>query len=125
MNTIARHLLIIGEVSTDDDLSIQGRVDGHVIVREGTLTIDAGARVDADVRAPRVIVHGAVHGAISASERIDLGPTALVDGGLSADQITIAEGAQLNVAIDMGRRTIASRVAKYRAGRPAESGEAS
>lgn len=119
MTTIGRHLVINGEVSSDDDLTIEGSVHGYVSVREATLTIAAPARVQADVRAARVLVHGVVRGAISASERIELGPSSSVEGSLSAGQIAIAEGAQFNGYIDMSHRTIAARVADYRAGRAA------
>jgi cytoskeletal protein CcmA (bactofilin family) len=119
MNTIGRHLSIDGELSSDDDLTIEGCVSGLVIVREATLIIEATARLEADVRARRVIVLGNVHGAISATERIELGPSSSVEGSLSANQIAIAEGARFNGSIDMNRRTIAARVAEYRAGRAA------
>jgi cytoskeletal protein CcmA (bactofilin family) len=119
MTTIGRHLSIDGELSCDDDLTIEGCLTGVVIVRGATLIIEAPARVEADVRAARVVVHGEVHGAISATERIELGPSSSVEGSLSADQIAIAEGARFNGSIDMNRRTIAARVAEYRASRAA------
>ncbi len=117
MTTIGRHLVINGEVSSDEDLTIEGCVKGYVSVREATLTIEGPARVEADVRAARVLVRGDVRGAISASERIELGPSSTVEGSLSAGRIAMVEGAQFNGTIDMNRRTIAARVAEYRAGR--------
>jgi cytoskeletal protein CcmA (bactofilin family) len=117
MTTIQRHLVINGEVSCDDDLTIEGTVQGFVSVRDATVTIELPARVEADVRAARVLVHGDVRGAISASERIELGPSSTVEGSLSAGLIAMVEGAQFNGTIDMNRRTIAARVAEYRAGR--------
>jgi cytoskeletal protein CcmA (bactofilin family) len=115
MTTIGPHLAITGEVSCDDDLTIEGRVRGRVTVREGTVIIEASGCVEADVRATRVLVRGEVRGAITASERIELGPSSSVEGSLSADQIAIAEGAHVNASIDMGRRAIAAKVAEYRA----------
>jgi cytoskeletal protein CcmA (bactofilin family) len=121
MTIIGRHLVINGEVSCDDDLTIEGAVDGFVAVKEGTLTIEPTARVEADIRGARVVVRGYVRGAIAASERIELAPSARMTGSLSAGQIVIGEGAEFNGPIDMNRRTIAARVAEYRAGR-AETG---
>ena len=117
MIAIGPHLVVSGELSSDEDLTIEGVVGGFVSVRQGTLTIAPPARVEADVRAAQVIVRGYVHGAIAASERIELAPTARMDGSLSAPLITIAEGARFNGSIDMSHRTIAARVAEYRAGR--------
>lgn len=115
MTTIQRHLVITGELSSDEDLTIEGSIQGLVIVRGATLTIEAPARVEADVRAARVLVRGEVHGTISASERIELGPSSTVVGNLSADQVAIAAGAYFSGCVDMGRRAIAAKIAEYRA----------
>jgi cytoskeletal protein CcmA (bactofilin family) len=117
MSTIGPDVVISGELTSSRDLVIEGEVAGLVIVRGAALTIAPGARVEADLTAARVFVHGVVHGAIVAKERIELGPASSVDGSLSAEQISIAEGARFNGSIDMGRRTIKARVAEYRAGR--------
>lgn len=115
--TVGRQLVIDGQLSSGDDLTIEGIVTGFVSVPEATLTIEASARVEADVRAARVVIRGTCRGAIAATERIELGPSASVAGSLSAEQVTIAEGAYFNGSVDMNRRTIAARVAEYRAGR--------
>jgi cytoskeletal protein CcmA (bactofilin family) len=114
MITIGRHVAIKGEVSSDDDLAIEGSVQGSVTVRDALLVIEEPGRVDADVRAPRVIVHGAVRGTIAASERLELSSSASVAGSLSANLIAMADGARFNGRVDMGRRTIAARVSQYR-----------
>ena len=118
MTIIGRQLVVNGEVSCDDDLTIEGTVQGFVSARDGTVTIETPARVEADVRAARVLVRGDVRGAISASERIELGPSSTVEGSLSAGLIAMVEGAQFNGTIDMNRRTIAARVAEYRPAAP-------
>jgi cytoskeletal protein CcmA (bactofilin family) len=116
--TIGRQLVISGEIDCEHDLVVEGHVEGRITVRNATLTIAETADVDADLRAPSVIVHGRVRGAISAAERIELTSTAVVDGALSSGRIAIAEGAHFSGNLDMGRRTIAAKVAEYRAARP-------
>ena len=71
--------------------------------------------LDATIRAARVVVQGTVNGSISAGERIELAPSARVTGDLSATQVVIADGAQFNGRVDMARRTIAAKVAQYKA----------
>ena len=56
-----------------------------------------------------------MQGSISAGQRIELTPSAVVTGDLSATQVVIADGAQFNGRVDMGRRTIAAKVAQYKA----------
>jgi cytoskeletal protein CcmA (bactofilin family) len=119
MTTIGQSLSISGELSSDDDLLIEGRVAGQVVLRNATVTIARQATVDADIRSARVLVNGAVQGSIAASERIELGPTASVRGNLSANQVVLYEGATFNGRIDMDKRTIAARVAHYKAAQPA------
>ena len=115
MTTLGESLVITGEVTSDEDLVIAGRVNGSVIVRGGTLTIAEQARLRSDLRGHSVLVRGQVHGAVSASERIELDASADVTGSLSANRVVLADGARFQGAIDMGQRTIAAKVARYKA----------
>jgi cytoskeletal protein CcmA (bactofilin family) len=115
MTIIGASLVITGELTSEEDLAINGCVEGPVAVRGGTLTIGRQARVESDVRATRVVIHGGVTGAVSATERIELSASAVVAGSLSANRVVIEEGASFNGSIDMGQRTIAAKVAQYKA----------
>ena len=115
MVTIGRQLIISGEIDCEHDLEVEGKVEGRITVRGATLTIAEVADVDADLRAPHVIVLGRVRGAISASDRIEIAASAIVEGSLSSGKISIAEGAHFSGSLDMGRKTIAAKVAEYRA----------
>ena len=115
MATIAAPFHIVGELSSDEDLTIEGRVEGHIHVPNASVTIGDQAHVEADIRGKRVEIRGTVRGTISATEQIALTESALVDGHVSADQVVIAEGAGFNGRIDMNRRTIAARVARHKA----------
>ena len=119
MTTIGQSLTIQGEISSDEDLIIEGRVGGQILMKNGTLTIGKQARVEADVRGARVQVLGSIQGNIAATERIELAPTAAVAGDLSADRIVVTEGATFNGRIDMDKRTIAAKVGQYKATQPA------
>ena len=114
MTTIGRSLAIRGAVTSDDDLTIDGRVDGPVTMRTGTLTIGPDARLRSEVRGVRIIIRGRVEGNVTASERIELHSSASVTGSLSANLVVIAEGAAFNGGIDMGQRTIAAKLAQYK-----------
>ena len=119
MTTIGPSLLITGEVSSEEDLVIEGRFGGQILIRNATLTIGKQAHVEADVRGARVHVLGNIQGNIAASERIELGPTAAVLGSLSANQVVLVEGATFNGRIDMDKRTIAAKIAQFKAAQPA------
>jgi cytoskeletal protein CcmA (bactofilin family) len=114
MTSIGQSIVIQGDVSSEEDLRIEGRVHGQIAARTGTLTIGPSARIEADVRGARVRIEGAVQGNISATERIELGTSAQVTGSLSANVVVLADGARFNGHIDMGQRTIAAAVARSR-----------
>ena len=116
MTRIGRSMVLTGELTADEDVSIDGQVHGHVLVREATLSVGEHATVDADVRCARAQVRGRVTGSIAASQRIELFASADVTGSLSANHVVIADGAQFGGRIDMDQRTIAAKVAQYKAG---------
>jgi cytoskeletal protein CcmA (bactofilin family) len=115
MTNIGVTIVITGELTSTEDVTVEGRIDGHVLVRDAAITIGERAQIQADVRGARVVVRGLVNGSISASERIELTHTATVDGSLSANRVILADGAQFNGRIDMDQRTIAARIAQYKA----------
>jgi cytoskeletal protein CcmA (bactofilin family) len=119
MTHIGKSVVFDGELTSDEDLSFEGTLKGHIHIREATLTIGESATVEADVRAKQVIVQGTVQGSISATQRIELAATAKVKGSLTAERVVIAEGARFNGGVDMGRRTIATKMAQYKAGQTA------
>ena len=119
MTTIGPGIHINGAITCDGDLTIDGGVTGQVLVRDGTLVIGQEARIVADLRGTRVRVVGEVQGNIAAGERIDLAATASVVGSLSASQVVIEEGAAFHGRIDMAQRTIAAKVAQFKAAQSA------
>jgi cytoskeletal protein CcmA (bactofilin family) len=103
-----------GNLTCEEDLTIEGKLTGNIHLRDATLIVAQPALLEASIRAARVVVHGTVKGSISAGARIELAASAKVTGDLSASQIVIAEGAEFNGRVDMGRRTIAAKVAQYK-----------
>ncbi|HXH25745.1 MAG TPA: polymer-forming cytoskeletal protein [Vicinamibacterales bacterium] len=114
MTTLGRTIVAAGELTSEEDVTIHGRVSGQIVVRDATLVVAETARVDADVRAARIVIRGELNGTVVAGERIVLDATASVTGSLSADRVVIADGARFDGRIDMDRRTIAMKVAQYK-----------
>ncbi|MGE0447655.1 MAG: polymer-forming cytoskeletal protein [Vicinamibacterales bacterium] len=114
MTRIGPSISIRGEITSDENLRLDGRIDGRVLVRNAELRLGPEARADGDLRGARVLIEGQARGPVTATERIELAATAAVEGSLSADYIVIADGARFNGRIDMDRRTIAARVEQYR-----------
>jgi cytoskeletal protein CcmA (bactofilin family) len=115
MTHLGPTLVVTGDLTSEEDVILEGRMKGSMDVRGATLTVGQQGRLEGTIRAVRVAVHGAVQGRISATERIELSSSAQVTADLSATNIAIADGAQFNGRIDMARRTIAASVAHHKA----------
>ena len=72
MATIGQSIVFKGELTGDEDLEIDGQVDGDVNLTNHALTIGANGRLKAEVNAKTIIVIGQVKGNLTATERIDL-----------------------------------------------------
>ena len=103
MGTIGPSVLIRGELSATDDLTIEGQVDGKIELDRNVLTIGTGGRIAAQILARVVIVMGKVKGTITATEAISIRETASVEGELAAPKISISEGAFFRGQVDMQR----------------------
>ncbi len=100
---IGKSVVIKGELSAKEDLTIEGQVEGKIELAQHVLTVGAKGRIKAQVVAKVVIVMGKVNGNITATEAINLRETASVDGELVAPRVGIAEGASFQGQIDMRR----------------------
>ena len=89
-------LVIKGEITAQEPLSIAGRVDGTIDAQGYMVTIHAGAQVSADIAADAIVVSGAVRGSLAAGRRIELHAGAEVDGDVSAPNAAIEDGAFLH-----------------------------
>ena len=103
MVNIGKSVLIKGELSGSEDLTIEGQVEGKIELRQNVLTIGPNGRIKAQVFAKSVIILGEVTGNVTASEKVDLRDNGSVDGDIAAPRVAIAEGAHFRGSIDMQR----------------------
>jgi cytoskeletal protein CcmA (bactofilin family) len=99
-STLGATLRFKGDLVADEDLVIQGQVEGSIL-HSRSLTIGAQGRVRGDIRARRIIVEGSVDGNLYALESVSLRPGATVHGDLFAAGVAIDDGARLTGRIDM------------------------
>lgn len=89
-----------GELSADEDLLIQGRVEGSVTHTQ-RLTIGAQGTVKANIRAEVIVVEGTVDGDLEADKSVLVKDTAKVRGSIYSPIVSILEGACFSGHIDM------------------------
>ena len=101
---IGKSVVIKGELSGSEDLTIEGQVEGKIELKEHALTIGPNGKIRAQVFAKSVVVQGQVTGDISATERVDIRDNGSVDGDLVSPRVAIADGAHFRGSIDMQRQ---------------------
>ncbi len=97
---IGPRIAIRGNITGEEDLVIEGRVEGSVALT-GHLTVAAAAVLEADLEVDSVDVHGQVDGDVVALTAITLHESARVSGNLRAPRIVIADGAQFKGGVEM------------------------
>jgi cytoskeletal protein CcmA (bactofilin family) len=100
---IGKSVVIKGELSGSEDLTIEGQVEGKIELRQNILTIGPNARIKAQVFAKGVVILGEITGNVTATEKVDIRDNGSVDGDIAAPRVAIAEGAHFRGSIDMQR----------------------
>ncbi|HEX6135542.1 MAG TPA: polymer-forming cytoskeletal protein [Longimicrobiales bacterium] len=100
--TIGRSITIHGEVTGDEDLLIQGRVDGSVNLKQHAITVGPEGEVKADITARVITVEGTVKGNLKAQEQAVLRSSAVVEGDITAPRVVLEDGARFRGGVDMG-----------------------
>jgi len=82
-----------GEISFKDMLRVNGHIAGKVLSQRGTLIVDTSARLDGDIEVGVAMIGGMVNGDIVAHERVELGPSAIINGNITTRSLAIKPGA--------------------------------
>ena len=98
---IGATIKIKGDLSGDEDLLIEGRVEGTVKLDKHDLTVGESANVKANVTAKVVRVEGEVIGDVRGIERIVIAQVGRVQGNLSAPRVVVEDGAKFRGSIEM------------------------
>jgi cytoskeletal protein CcmA (bactofilin family) len=101
MTRISKSVAIKGEVSCDEDLYIDGQVEGTIDPKGYRLTIGPNGRVKANITARAVVVQGRLEGNIQASDRVDLKQSATVVGDIVTQRISIDEGVTFKGSVNV------------------------
>jgi cytoskeletal protein CcmA (bactofilin family) len=101
---IGQSVVFKGELISAEDLRIEGRVEGTIEVRGHHVVIGTHANIQADVLAKTITVRGTASGTLTASDRIEIGETASIQGNITAPRLTIADGATVEGLVQAGRR---------------------
>ena len=108
-----RGLTIKGELTAEEDLTIDGSFEGSIDLAGHHLVTGTDSNVNASVTANNVTIRGRLEGHITA-ERVDISPTALVDASVIAPRLALGDGATFNGAVNTERARAAADIARHR-----------
>jgi len=94
---------IDGQITSDEDVTIEGKLKGQLKVSK-TLTIGKDGYVNGKISASVIQISGEAKGEISASEKLEISSDGQYTGNIQADTIVVAEGAKLKGTINMGSK---------------------
>lgn len=98
---IGTTIRIKGEISGEEHLIIEGKVEGSVSLRGKDLTVGQSGTVKANVSANVVKIDGEVKGDITGEEKVIISKTGRVQGNIVAPRVTLEDGAKFKGSIDM------------------------
>ena len=98
---IGQSIEIRGELTGNEDLTIEGKIDGKVSLKGHNLTVGANGRIKGEVRAKAVAIVGEMNGNIVADDKVELAATGSMMGDIRAPRVVLADGARFKGSIDM------------------------
>ncbi len=98
---IGQSITIKGTINGAENLVIEGKVEGSVVLPDHDLTIGESGQVSADLNAKTIIVQGQVDGDISGTEKVVVSKSGRVRGNIVAPRVTLEDGAKFKGSIDM------------------------
>jgi cytoskeletal protein CcmA (bactofilin family) len=96
-------LHVKGEISGNEDLLVDGSVEGLIQLDDRKLTVGATAKLTADIIAREVVVFGTVKGNLRAKDRIEIKKDGSVNGDLTTARIMIEDGAYFKGSIEIDK----------------------
>lgn len=98
---IGSSILIKGDVTGSENLTIDGRVEGRIELRGHNLTIGPQGKINADIHVRSISIGGEVTGNVSADEKLELTDSGRLVGDISSPRIALSEGAHFNGSVKM------------------------
>lgn len=117
---IGESIRIEGDVRGDEDLLIEGEIEGQISLENHSVTVGRSGRIKADIHGRNINVDGKVQGNLFADEQVIVRESGEVRGNITAPRVSLEDGSKFKGAIDMEPKP-----PKAGAGRPSDRPAAS
>src|ERR1700735_1072979 len=98
-----KSMKIIGEVTSDEELYLDGDLDGKLFLRN-RLTVGPNGKVNANIKAEEIVVFGTIKGNVESDSRVSIRTGASIVGDIKTAGIVIEDGAYFKAGIDISRK---------------------
>lgn len=99
--TIGPSISIHGDLTGEEDLLIEGKIEGEIKFANHSVTVGRNGRVQADVYGKSICIEGQVFGNLWGQDEVVIRQTGKVEGNLTAPRVTLEDGSSFRGAIDM------------------------
>ena len=113
MSTIGKTLHVKGEIRSEEDLTVEGRVEGHVFCESGCVVLGPTSDVHANVLARDITVHGKLSGQLIATDVVDVRADGTVLGQVISKRFILDPGASFKGRVEPQHLDAAVNVAKF------------
>lgn len=117
---LGKSVMVKGQIFSREDLTIDGEVEGTVELHEHRLTVGPNGKVQAGIKAREIVVLGAVHGNVEATDKIEIRKDAKLVGDIKTARIVIEDGAYFKGSIDITKSDAAKSQPPRQQPRPAQ-----
>ncbi len=99
--TIGPSIVIHGDVSGEEDLIVDGTVEGTVNFKDNNLVVSANGQVKANISARIIRIDGEVKGELHGSEQVVISPSGKVHGDIRAPRVVLEDGCTFRGSVEM------------------------
>jgi len=101
---LGKSIVIKGELSGSEDVTLYGHMEGNIRLPDHTLAIGSDADIRANISARFVVIAGTLAGNVTATEKVEIQASGSVTGDISSARLVVAEGGQLHGKVETPKR---------------------
>jgi len=116
--TVGKTLQFDGNIKGDEDLIIEGTVEGTIILVNAVVTVAKSGLVRGDIVAKTILVEGEVRGEMRGNEVVEIAPSGVVHGDIRAPRVMLQDGCQFKGLVDMDHKEVPNSERKKRPPQP-------
>jgi len=97
---VGKSVIFKGTLTSSEDMTIDGRVEGSIEIKDNTLTVGPDADIQADIVARGVTIFGSVSGKITAQDKVEICDGGSVEGNIKTARLAMADGGWLKGRVE-------------------------